>query len=103
DRLLPTSQLEMQLRLADPAGSADFGDDLAPVDPVTLLDEELVQMGIGGDPAARMLDQDEVAVAAQLVAGVGDGSAVDRSDRSTSRRRDVDPVIMAAARRDPIA
>src|SRR5260370_11199947 len=77
DRALAAAQLEMELRLADPAGRADLGDNLAAIDRVALLDEQLVAMGIGRDPAAAVLDQDEIAIAAQLVAGIGDHAAVD--------------------------
>src|SRR5438067_1304105 len=81
DRLLAAAQLEMQLRLADPAGGADPGDGLAGADFVALLHQQLLAMGISRDPPAGMLDQHEVAVAAQLVAGIGDDAAIDRRDR----------------------
>src|SRR6266851_3476682 len=93
----------MELRLADPAGRADLGDGLASAHRVAALDEQLVAMRVGGDPAIGMLDQNQIAVAAQLVAGIGDGSAIDGIDRGAARRGDVDPVIVLAACGDPVA
>src|SRR5207253_11036469 len=72
DRAIAASQLKMELRLADVAGRAYFGDRFSAIDLIALFDEQLVAMRIGRHPAVRMLDQDEVAVAAQLVAGIGD-------------------------------
>src|SRR5712671_2881105 len=56
-RTFALTQFEMQLRLADAAGRADFGDHLAAVYRVALLNEQLVAMGIGRDPTIGMLDQ----------------------------------------------
>src|SRR5258707_15094509 len=70
DRTLALPQFEMQLRLADPAGRTDLGDHLAAVNRVALFDEQLVAMGIGRDPAIGMLYENQIAVTAQLVAGV---------------------------------
>src|SRR5207302_1799524 len=93
----------MELRFADPAGRADLGDRLAATHRIAALDEDLVAMRVGADPTARMLYQDEVAVAAQFVAGIGDNAAFDRGDRGAARRRDVDPIIVAARRRRAVA
>ena len=43
-----------------------------------------------------MLDQHEIAVAADLVAGIGDGAELDRADRGTARSRNIDAGIVAA-------
>src|SRR5260370_21096932 len=103
DRAFAAAQLEMELRLADPTGRTDLGDHLAAVHRVALLDEQLVAMGIGRDPAIGMLDQHQIAVAAQLVAGIGDDAAFDGLDRGTARRCDLDAVIVRAVSRDPAA
>ena len=65
----------MQLRLADAAGGANLCDHLSAAHIVAALDEQLLAMRVGADPPACMLDQYEVAVAAQLVAGISDVSA----------------------------
>ena len=93
----------MELRFADPAGRADLGDRLAAAHRIAALGENLVTMRIGADPTAWMLYQHEVAVAAQFVAGIGDNTALDRGDRGATRRRDVDPVIVADGRRRAVA
>jgi hypothetical protein len=93
----------MELWLADPAGRADLGDHLAAIDRIALLDQQLVAMGVGRDPAAAVLDQDEIAITAQLVAGVSDDAAVDRGDRRAARGSDVDPVVMATIAGDAVS
>src|SRR5439155_20291000 len=93
----------MELRLVDPTGRADLGDRLAAVDRVALFYEQPVAMGIGRNPTAGVLDQHEIAVAAQLVAGIGDNAAVDRSDRRAARGSDVDPIVTAAVAGDTVA
>src|SRR5260370_26409902 len=102
DRALAATQLEMQLRLANPPGRANLGNLLALANGIAALDEQLLAMRIGGDPAIGMLDQDQIAVAAQLIAGICDSSGVDRGHRGAARRGDVDAVIVFAARRDPV-
>jgi len=96
DRPIPPAQLEMQLRLADVAGRADAGDDLAASNLVAALDQYQVAVSVGGDPTVRMFNKDEVAVSSQLVSGVGDDPDVCRLDGGTSRRGNVDAVIMRA-------
>ena len=54
-------------------------------------------MRIGGDPAIRVLQQQHVAEAAHLVAGIGDDAAFGRPHRGTQRCGDVDAVIVPAA------
>src|ERR1700730_8571711 len=60
-------------------------------------------MPVGRDPAIGVLDQDQVAVAAQLVAGIGDGAGFDCRDRCTTWRRDADTVVAAAVRASSVA
>src|SRR5205085_2306115 len=73
------------------------------VDRVALADEHLVAMRVGRDPAIRVLDQHEIAVAAQFVADISDDAALDRFDRGAARGRDVDPVIVRPVSRDAVA
>ena len=86
----------MQLWFADVAGRADARDDLAAGNLVAAFDEDQVAMRVGRDPTVRMLDKDEIAVAAQLVSRVGDDAGVCRLDSGASRRGNVDAVIMRA-------
>ena len=86
----------MQLRLADVAGRADPGDDLAAGNLVAALDQYQVAMGVGGDPTVRMFNKDEVAIASQFVSCVGDDTGICRLDGGTPRRGNVDAVIMRA-------
>src|SRR5690348_10311077 len=102
-RPLALAQLEMQLWLADTAGRADLGDHLAAVDRVALFDEQLVAMGIGRDPAIAMLDQHQVAVAAQFIARVGNNARFDRLDRRAAWGRDIDAVIVRPIGPDAVA
>src|SRR5437867_10756435 len=96
DRPIASAQLEMELRLADVAGRADAGDDLAAGNLVAALDQNQVTVGVGGDPTVRMFDKDEIAVTPQLVAGVGDDTGVCGLDGGTPRCGNVDSVIMRA-------
>src|SRR5207253_7733732 len=103
DRALPLAQLKMELRLVDAAGRPDFRDCLPFVDRVALADEYLVAMRVSRDPAIRVLDQHEIAVAAQFVADISDDAALDGFDRGAARGRDVDPVIVRPVSRDAVA
>src|SRR5215217_1095611 len=47
DRFLAAAQLEMQLRLADPAGIADLCDHLAALDGIAALDRHRIEMRVG--------------------------------------------------------
>ena len=55
-------------------------------------------MRVGGDEAVRVAHQHEVAVALELVARVGDDAVLGRLDRRAFRHRDVDAVVLTAAR-----
>src|ERR1700730_18029329 len=60
-------------------------------------------MPVGRDPAIGVLDQDQGAVAAHVVAGIGDGAGFDCRDRCTTWRRDADTVVAAAVRTSSVA
>src|SRR4051812_11538773 len=72
DRRRSLADLEMQLRRSDLAGLPGLGDDLAALDGLAALDQQLAGMGIGGDVAIGMPDQDQVAVTLQFVARISD-------------------------------
>jgi len=61
------TDLEMNLRRVDRTGRTRLGDLLAAPDDLATLYQELRIMRIGRHIAARMLDQHQIAVAAQLV------------------------------------
>ena len=72
DRRGAVADFEMQLRRGDVAGLAGIADHLALGHEIAARHDQPVGMGIGGDIAARMLDQHQIAVILQLVAGIGD-------------------------------
>src|SRR6266851_6060043 len=81
DGLGALAQFEMQLRGSDIAALADAADDLAALYLIAALDQKGVAMGIGGDPAIGMADQQQIAEAAQLVAGIDDDATVGGAHR----------------------
>src|SRR6185437_453086 len=72
ERLDAVAHLEMELRPGDGAGGADARDRLAAPHLLAALYQQHGVVRIGGHPAVGVLDQDEVAITAQLVAGIGD-------------------------------
>ena len=89
----------MELRLRRAAGTADLGDGLALLDRVALLHEQLFVVAVGSDVAAGMLDQQQVAHAGDLAAGIDDLATLGRLHRRALGRSDVDAVVLLAARR----
>ena len=53
-------------------------------------------MGIGGDVAVRVPNQNQVAVALELIAGVSDDAVLGRLHRRAFRHRQIDAVIRLA-------
>ena len=84
----------MQLRLADIAGRADTRNQLTATDFLAALDQNRVAMGIGRDPTISMLDQNEIAVPPQLVAGISDDAAIRGLHGRTAWSGYIDAVIM---------
>lgn len=106
--MLTPAELEMQLRLADVAGRTDPSDYLAASDLLAAFDQNLVAMGVRRNPAIVVLDENEIAISSQLVAGIGDDAGIDGFNRGAARRGDVDaivvrPVGFAAISRDNTA
>src|SRR5579862_6904298 len=95
--------LEMKLRRVDRAGRARRRDLLSALHRLAALYQQFSVMGVSGHIAARMLDQHQIAIAAQLVAGIGDAAGIGRADRLARPRRDVNAVIMGAARSGAVA
>ena len=94
--LLPGSDLKMQLWRIDASGSADCRDFFAANNFLPLFDQNFFIMGIGGDPAVFMLDQNQIAETFKFVAGISDGSRVSGFDSRAFGCFDVDTVIVAA-------
>ena len=92
----------MQLWFGDVAGGADARDRLAARDLVAALDQDLIAMPIGRDPAVRMFDENEVAVAAQLIAGIGDNTPIGRLYCSTTRGGYIDAVVVCPISSRPV-
>ena len=87
------AHFEMELRNLDAAGRADGSDLLALADPLPALDQYRVVVGVGGDPAARVLDQEKVAEAPKFVSGIGDDAVLRRLHRRAPLGGDVDAVV----------
>src|SRR6185312_10221929 len=68
DRLHALADLEVELRARHVAGRTGVADHLTLGDEVAAVHDDAVGVRIGRDIAAVMLDEDEIAVAAQLVA-----------------------------------
>src|SRR5687768_17323588 len=88
----------MKLRAVDGARLAGLGHDIATPHSIAALDEKLAVVGIGGDPAALMTDQDQIAVAFQFVSRVGDHAAFGRAHAGAFRHGDIDAFVASAAR-----
>ena len=62
----------MQLRRSDLARLAGLGNDLAALDGFAALHQHFTGVGISGDVAVRVPNQNHVAVALDVVAGIAD-------------------------------
>ena len=91
----------MDLRFRHAAAGADPADDIAAFDNIAALDQHHLVMGVGGDPALGVADQDEVSVAAKFIADIGDDAVFRRHHPGTARRRDIDAVIAPPAAQGP--
>lgn len=85
----------MQLRRVDSAGRADCSDFFAAGYPLPFLYKQAVIVGIGGNPAVVVLNQNQVAETFQFVAGISDRAFVGRLDVGTECGFDVYAVIGA--------
>ncbi len=87
----------MELRPGDGAGGADARDRLAAPHLLAAPHQQHRIVRIGRHPAIGVLDEDEIAVAAQLVAGISDGAGIGRQHGGAGGRGDVDAVVARAA------
>src|SRR5262249_56446942 len=96
-------------RGAHAAGLAGPRDDLPALDLIATLDHQLAGMRVGGDEAVAVAYQDQVSVAFELVARIGDDALLCGLHRRAFRHREVDAVIVLPvglrpeARDDPAA
>ena len=81
----------------------DLAIDLAALDAVAALHHQLAGVRIGGDEAVGVAHQHEVAVALELVAGIGDDAVLGRLDRRAFRHREIDAVVLLPVRLRPEA
>src|SRR5262249_40616169 len=96
DRLGALAQLEGQLRLIDGSGLAGLGDHLASAHHLIALDQQLLVVGVGRNPAVVVADQNQIAIAFELVAGVGDFAGLGRVDFRPLRQGQIDAVVVGA-------
>src|SRR5208282_5013169 len=96
DRGRSLAQFEVELRRIDVAGVAGLGDHLPALDLIAALDVEFAVVAISRDEAIGMLDENEVAVTLEAVAGINDDAALRRPDRCAGRHGDVDAVVAAS-------
>jgi hypothetical protein len=94
--VLTAAKLEVQLRLVDISGRSDPGYNLAAPDFFSAFDENRIAMGISGDPAVGMLDENEIAIPPQLIPSIRDDTRVDGLHCRAARRGDVDAVVVCA-------
>src|SRR5262249_38618922 len=92
DRCRTFADLEMQLRRSDAARLSRFGNHLPALYGLAAVHKDLRVVGVGRHPAVSMLDQYEVAVTLQLVAGIGDDPILRGLHGGVLRHRDVDTV-----------
>src|SRR3954447_6053922 len=97
------TQLEVQLRRRDIAGLAGLCDRLTALHRIAALYFELAIVGIGRHEAVGVADEDEIAVALELAAGIGDYAVIRRFHGRAFGHRDVDAVIAAEAADDAAA
>src|SRR5579871_4861976 len=80
NRLRPLADLEVELRRPHLARLTRFGNHLTALDGIAALHEQLTRMGICGDIAVGMPNQDQIAITLQLVTGIGDDTVLGRLD-----------------------
>src|SRR6202171_6297254 len=90
------ADLEMELRRSDLARLTGFGNGLAALDSVAPLHQDFTRMGIGGDITVGVPNQNQVAIALELISGIGDDAVLGCLHRRAFRHRQVDAVICLA-------
>ena len=93
----------MELWRRDAAGLPDRGDDLTAPHRLAATHADRVVVAVGGHPPVGMAQDQKVAEARQLVAGIDDDAVLGRVHRGAARRRDVDAVVVQPAALRPEA
>src|SRR5262249_4163635 len=88
------ADFKMQLRRGDIAGLTGMGNDLPAFHRFTALDQDVAGMGIRGNESVRVPDQNEIAIALKLVAGIGDHAIFGSLDRGAFRNGKIDAVVL---------
>jgi hypothetical protein len=91
----------VQVAAGRPAGRADEADDLALLDDVALLDEELRLVAVGGLDPGRVLD-DRAQTPGVRHPGVDDGAVGSGADRGAAARLEVDAGVEHRAVQDGV-
>src|SRR5437588_10707884 len=87
------ADLEMELRRPHLARLARFGNHLAALDGVAALHQQLTRMGICGDVAVGVPNQDQIAITLQLISAIGDDPILGGLHRRAFGHRQVDTVV----------
>src|ERR1700749_4767610 len=74
DGLIALADFEMELRRPHISRLTRLGNHLTALDRIPALHQQLTRMGICGDVAVGVPDQDQIAVTLQLISGIGDGA-----------------------------
>src|SRR5579883_2713571 len=72
---------------------ARFCDHLSSLDRLATLDLDFACIRVSGDETVGMADEDQIAIAFELVACIGDDAALGRFDRGALGQGYVDPII----------
>src|ERR1700736_1570770 len=87
------ADLEVELRRPHLARLTRFGNDLAALDGVTALHQQLTRMGICGDITVGVPNQNQIAITLQFISGVGDDAVLRRFDRRALGHRQINAVV----------
>src|SRR5690242_15696634 len=98
DRGRAFTDFKMQLRRGDIPGLTGVPDHLAALHRLAAFDQNVAGMRIGGDEAIGVADEDQIAIALQLTAGIGNHAVLCGLDRGALRHGEIDPVILDAIR-----
>ena len=92
---------EVKVRPVASSGVAEVGDGLTAPYCLTRTDHQIAVVGVGGNPAVRMLDHHEVAVPLDLIPRVSDDAPLRGSDIRADRASDVDRQVVARPAASP--
>src|SRR5215470_14633896 len=85
DRGRALADFKMQLRRGDAAGLPGMRNHLAAFHGLAALDQNIAGMRVGGDETIGVANQDQIAIALELTAGISDDAIFRGFDRGTLR------------------